>query len=226
MDDVMFSAAIHYKEWAANFLVKHTENKFLLLWKIEFLASSSLMQKELHIFMPLSYSVSRVLLQTVTFRSFPSLLQRWHLWFHTWRNFTHCCWMPAIPLVAVWTLDKDGAITQALSKHFASDVVESNSSSWNHERETIQLIKYNKHKICQYERSGTHYESHSRCLQMIHSCKVIPMCLRVISTVAFLLTLDSRPRQKRSEFDGSVNPSTVSEGCEAWNVSPTRWFSS
>lgn len=53
-----------------------------------------------------------------------------------------------------------------------------------------------------------------------------PMCLRVSSTAAFLLTLESSPRQKRSELEGSVKPSTVMEGCEAWNVSPTRWFSS
>lgn len=54
----------------------------------------------------------------------------------------------------------------------------------------------------------------------------LPMCLRVSSTAAFLLTLESRPRQKRSELEGSVKPSTVMEGCEAWKVSPTRWFSS
>lgn len=55
---------------------------------------------------------------------------------------------------------------------------------------------------------------------------LLPMCLRVSSTAAFLLTLESSPRQKRSELEGSVKPSTVMEGCEAWNVSPTRWFSS
>lgn len=54
----------------------------------------------------------------------------------------------------------------------------------------------------------------------------LPICLRVSSTAAFLLTLESSPRQKRSELEGSVKPSTVMEGCEAWNVSPTRWFSS
>lgn len=53
----------------------------------------------------------------------------WHLQQLTWRNFAHGCWMPAIPLVAVWTLDKDGAITQALGKYLPSDVVEPNSSS-------------------------------------------------------------------------------------------------
>lgn len=54
----------------------------------------------------------------------------------------------------------------------------------------------------------------------------LPMCRLVSSTAAFRLTLDSRPRQKRSELEGSVKPSTVMDGCEAWNVSPTRWFSS
>lgn len=58
-----------------------------------------------------------------------------------------------------------------------------------------------------------------------HPCP-LPICLRVSSTAAFLLTLESSPRQKRSELEGSVKPSTVMDGCEAWNVSPTRWFSS
>lgn len=170
--------------------------------------------------MPLRYSIFYLLLQTVTFRLFPSLLQRWHLSLHTWRNFTHCCWMPAIPLVAVWTLDKDGAITQALSKHFASNVVQSNSSSWKHRE---KLFRLSSTISIRFVNMKDQWKSQQ---VTICSCEVIPMCLRVISTVAFLLTLDSRPRQKRSEFDGSVNPSTVSDGCEAWNVSPTRWFSS
>lgn len=54
----------------------------------------------------------------------------------------------------------------------------------------------------------------------------LPICLRVSSTDALRLTFDNRPRQKRSELEGSVKPSTVSEGCEAWKVSPTRWLSS
>lgn len=54
----------------------------------------------------------------------------------------------------------------------------------------------------------------------------LPMCRLVSSTAAFLLTLDSKPRQKRSELEGSVKPSTVMEGCEAWKVSPTLWLSS
>lgn len=54
----------------------------------------------------------------------------------------------------------------------------------------------------------------------------VPMCLRVSSTAELRFTLDNKPRQKRSELDGSVNPSTVREGWEAWKVSPTRWFSS
>ena len=54
----------------------------------------------------------------------------------------------------------------------------------------------------------------------------LPICLRVSSTAAFRLTLESSPRQKRSELEGSVKPSTVMDGWEAWNVSPTRWLSS
>lgn len=59
-----------------------------------------------------------------------------------------------------------------------------------------------------------------------YQSETLPICLRVSSTDALRLTLDNRPRQKRSELEGSVKPSTVSEGCEAWKVSPTRWFSS
>lgn len=56
--------------------------------------------------------------------------------------------------------------------------------------------------------------------------RLLPICLRVSSTAAFRLTLESSPRQKRSELEGSVKPSTVMDGWEAWNVSPTRWLSS
>lgn len=59
-----------------------------------------------------------------------------------------------------------------------------------------------------------------------HLSGALPICLRVNSTDALRLTLDNRPRQKRSELEGSVKPSTVSDGCEAWKVSPTRWFNS
>lgn len=38
--------------------------------------------------------------------------------------------MPAVPLVAVWTLDKDGAVTEALGKHLPSDVVEADPSTY------------------------------------------------------------------------------------------------
>lgn len=189
--------------------------------------------------------------------------------------------MPAIPLVAVWTLDKDGAITQALGKYLPSDVVEPNSSSCK-QRKTGAFIQWaasycascwpdQREELCGQEeitanpvisvkpalppepaqetwdltctcqnvqpdhwhvlKAKPNCKRPTGCLQMMNDCEatwscVLPMCLRVISTVAFLLTLDSRPRQKRSELDGSVNPSTVSEGWEAWKVSPTRWFSS
>lgn len=43
-----------------------------------------------------------------------------------------------------------------------------------------------------------------------HTRKInIPICLLVISTVAFLFTLESKPGQNLSEFDGSVKPFTV-----------------
>lgn len=64
----------------------------------------------------------------------------WHLEPLTWRNFTHGRWMPAIPLVAVWTLDKDGAITQALGKYLPSDVVEPNSSSCKQQNRCVCMV--------------------------------------------------------------------------------------
>lgn len=60
----------------------------------------------------------------------------------------------------------------------------------------------------------------------LNICVNIPICLRVISTCCVLLTFDNNPKQNRSALEGSVKPSTVSEGCEALNVSPTRVFSS
>ena len=62
-------------------------------------------------------------------------------------------------------------------------------------------------------------------IKMFHSFN-LPICLLVISTGCVLLTFDNRPRQKRSEFEGSVKPSTVSDGWDAWNVSPTLVFNS
>lgn len=40
----------------------------------------------------------------------------------------------------------------------------------------------------------------------------VPMCRLVCSTIAFLLTFDNKPKQNRSELEGSVKPSTVREG--------------
>lgn len=63
-------------------------------------------------------------------------------------------------------------------------------------------------------------------IKQLKDQRSLPICRLVISTVAFLFTLESRPRQNRSEFDGSVKPSTVREGWDAWKVSPTLWFNS
>ena len=54
-----------------------------------------------------------------------------------------------------------------------------------------------------------------------------PMCLLVFSIVEFLFTLERSPRQNLFLlFEGSVNPSISTLREEAWNVSPTRLFSS
>lgn len=41
----------------------------------------------------------------------------------TWWNLANGCRVPSIALVAVWTLNKDGAITQAFSKDLSPNVV-------------------------------------------------------------------------------------------------------
>ena len=41
----------------------------------------------------------------------------------TWRDLADGGRMPAVALVAVWTLDKDGAVTEALCKHLPPNVV-------------------------------------------------------------------------------------------------------
>ena len=41
----------------------------------------------------------------------------------TWRDLADGGRMPPVALVAVWTLDKDGAVTEALCKHLPPDVV-------------------------------------------------------------------------------------------------------
>lgn len=49
--------------------------------------------------------------------------------FLTWGNLADCCWVPAVALVAVGRLDKNGTVTKALGKHLAANVVEPYSSS-------------------------------------------------------------------------------------------------
>lgn len=52
---------------------------------------------------------------------------KWQEWevseVHTWWYLANSSWMPAIPLVAVRTLHKHGALTEAFSKYFTTDVV-------------------------------------------------------------------------------------------------------
>lgn len=138
----------------------------------------------------------------------------------TWRNLTHCGGVPAIPLVTVRTLDENSAVTQTLSKHLTTDVIQTHASAWG------KVMKFKSKN-----RFGSFHNFHNLEFQyflyIFYKCELnVPMCLRVSSTAALRLTLDSRPRQKRSALEGSVKPSTVRDGCEAWKVSPTRWFSS
>ena len=123
----------------------------------------------------------------------------------TWGDLADGGWVPAVALVAVGTLDKDGAVAEALGKDLPTDVVQPDPATC-------------RTQGCSSVPAGAAARRWSAAGP--------PMCLLVISTVAFLLTLLSSPRQKRSELEGSVKPSTVRDGCEAWKVSPTRWFSS
>lgn len=129
----------------------------------------------------------------------------------TWRDFADGGRMPTITLVAVGTLDKDGTVTQTLCKHLSPNVVQPHAPPWKTNETRLSSVN-SKHKL---QISCGSYE-----------VKWVPMCLRVSSTAELRFTFDSKPRQKRSELEGSVNPSTVREGWDAWKVSPTRWFSS
>lgn len=49
----------------------------------------------------------------------------------TWRDFADGGRMPAVALVTVGALNKYGAITETLGKHFSSDVIQSHSAAWS-----------------------------------------------------------------------------------------------
>lgn len=135
------------------------------------------------------------------------VIERW-AGSQTWGDLADGGGVPAVPLVAVGTLDEDGAVAEALGKNLPADVIQPHPPTWA-QRSTAVTARPRP------PRGPAPREAPPP-----------PICLLVISTVAFLLTLLRSPRQKRSELEGSVKPSTVSEGCEAWKVSPTRWFSS
>jgi hypothetical protein len=44
-----------------------------------------------------------------------------------WWDLTNCGWMPSIALVAVWTLNKHGTVTETFGKHLTANVIESNT---------------------------------------------------------------------------------------------------
>lgn len=47
----------------------------------------------------------------------------------TWWYFADCSRMPAIALVAIGTLDKDGTVTETLCKHLSPNVVQPHTPS-------------------------------------------------------------------------------------------------
>lgn len=53
----------------------------------------------------------------------------------TWRYFADGGRMPAIALVAVGTLDKDGTVTETLCKHLSPNVIQPHTPSWKRKRE-------------------------------------------------------------------------------------------
>lgn len=52
----------------------------------------------------------------------------------TWRDFADGSRMPAVSLVAVRTLDKDGTVTKTLCKHLSANVVQPHTPSWEEKR--------------------------------------------------------------------------------------------
>lgn len=133
----------------------------------------------------------------------------------TWWYLADCGRVPAVSLVTVGTLDKNGTVAEALGEHLPSNVIQPHAATCG-----IQNSKNVK------RRDNWSLLLVITALSVVEVVALVPICLRVISTVAFLLTLLRSPKQKRSELEGSVKPSTVKDGCDAWNVSPTRWFSS
>lgn len=63
--------------------------------------------------------------------------------FLTWWDLANCCWVPAVALIAVGRLDKNGTVAKALGKHLAANVVESYSSSQENTRHRFALAQNN-----------------------------------------------------------------------------------
>lgn len=55
----------------------------------------------------------------------------------TWRDLADGGRVPAVSLVAVWTLDEDGTVAEALCEHLASDVVQPDTSTCTPERKEV-----------------------------------------------------------------------------------------
>lgn len=61
---------------------------------------------------------------------------------HTWRDLADGGRVPAIALVTVGALNKDGAIAETLRKHFSSNVIQPHSTALrSKQKEPVQLSK-------------------------------------------------------------------------------------
>lgn len=70
---------------------------------------------------------------------------------HTWRDLADCGRVPAVALVTVGALDKDGAVAKTLSKHFSADVIQSHTTAWKktetgHQTPQIKLMPQLSHE--------------------------------------------------------------------------------
>lgn len=57
----------------------------------------------------------------------------------TWRYLADGGRVPAVTLVAVRALDKDGAVAETLGKHLSPDVVEPDAPPWRRHGEALPL---------------------------------------------------------------------------------------
>lgn len=152
-------------------------------------------------------------------------------WAARW-NLAHGGGVEAMVVVTVTRLDEDGRVREALCIHLSAHIVEVDSWWMKMERWATFLLSFSSiHCSLSPFFSLSSYNLFSTLplslLPPSLSLSPLPMCLLVFSMVELRFTLESNPRQKRSELLlGSVKPSTMTECVCAWNTSPTLLLSS